>query len=240
MSTNILTSIYPFCRLVVEETVIDHNFKLGKKALHVKLRPDERYTPICHKCETEAESIHSWHRRNLRDLPVGELPTIVTLDYRKIKCPECDSYRVEKLDIKTPGGPAVTDRMAQKIFSLCKKTNALKTAEEYNLDWKTVKTIDKRFLEEKYGAIDYEHSGFLMIDEVTFGKFHEYLTVVADFVTSRVLWVGQGRKFSTLDKFFSGMPEEIKQNIKAVAMDMWDPWQINTVPRRISSMINSI
>ena len=43
-------------------------------------------------------------------------------------------------------------------------------------------------------------------------------------VTSRVLWVGQGRKFSTLDKFFSGMPEEIKQNIKAVAMDMWDPY----------------
>ena len=38
MSTNIITSIHPFCRLMVEETVIDHNFKLDEKALHVKLR----------------------------------------------------------------------------------------------------------------------------------------------------------------------------------------------------------
>ncbi len=224
MSTNIITSIYPFCRLVVEDIVIEHNSKLGEKAYHIELRPDERHNPICHECKSEDESIHSWHKRKLRDLPIGSLSTMVTLHYRKIKCPKCDSYRVEKLGIKSPGGPAITDRMAQKVFSFCEKTSVLEAAKEFKLDWKTVKSIDKKFLEEKYGDIDYEHSGFLMVDEVTFGKFHKYLTIVADYVTSRVIWVGQGRSFRTLDKFFSSMPEKSKQKVKAVAMDMWDPY----------------
>jgi len=49
------------------------------------------------------------------------------------------------------------------------------------------------------------------------------LIVVLDFQTGRVLWVGKERKVKTLDKFFKGMPESDRANIKAIAMDMWYP-----------------
>jgi len=96
-------------------------------------------------------------------------------------------------------------------------------ADHLNLDWKTVKNIDKHFLEKEFGETEYENSGFLTVDEIYFGKYHKYLIVVLDFQTGRVLWVGKKRKVKTLDKFFKGMPESDRANIKAIAMDMWDP-----------------
>ncbi len=50
------------------------------------------------------------------------------------------------------------------------------------------------------------------------------MTVVIDFETGRVVWVGKNRQYETLKEFFSQLPEEIKEGIKAVAMDMWDPY----------------
>jgi hypothetical protein len=58
--------------------------------------------------------------------------------YRKIKCPECGSIKVEQLDVTDPGGPGVTNRMAQYIYQLCKLMLVKQVANHLNLDWKTV------------------------------------------------------------------------------------------------------
>jgi len=54
------------------------------------------------------------------------------------------------------------------------------------------------------------------------------MTVVLDYLTGRVIWMGPGRKKETLDAFFAGMTQPQKDAIEAVAMDMWDPY-INRV-----------
>ncbi len=81
----------------------------------------------------------------MRDLPVKELSTIVKLDYRKIKCAKCDSYRVEKLVIKTLGGSTGTNKITQKYSASTKNHCLLKTAKEYNLNWRTVKIQTRDF-----------------------------------------------------------------------------------------------
>ena len=50
------------------------------------------------------------------------------------------------------------------------------------------------------------------------------MTVVLDFITGRVIWCGKDRKAETLDEFFKNMPQKDLLNIKAVTMDMWDPY----------------
>ena len=50
------------------------------------------------------------------------------------------------------------------------------------------------------------------------------MTVVLDYLTGRVVWMGAGRKAETLDGFFAGMSAAQKQGIQAVAMDMWEPF----------------
>ncbi|MCF8008964.1 MAG: transposase [Halanaerobiales bacterium] len=71
--------------------------------------------------------------------------------------------------------------------------------------------MDKKFLKEKYGDTDYTNSGYIAIDEVSIGKYHKYMTVVLDFITGRVIWVGKDRQANTLDKFFQDMPKKIFQ-----------------------------
>lgn len=45
-----------------------------------------------------------------------------------------------------------------------------------------------------------------------------------DLVRGRVMYVAEGRQQSSLDSFWKTLTEEQKQNIEAVAMDMWDPY----------------
>ena len=50
------------------------------------------------------------------------------------------------------------------------------------------------------------------------------MTVVLDYLTGRVVWMGEGRRADTLMKFFDGMTEEQIQKLEAIAMYMWDPF----------------
>ncbi len=65
-------------------------------------------------------------------------------------------------------------------------------------------------------------------DETALKKGHQYLTVVIDFETGRVVWMGEGRSEKSLDPFFEAMPKGIREGIEAVAMDMWQGY-INAV-----------
>ena len=76
------------------------------------------------------------------------------------------------------GGPKITNRLAQYIYELCEMLPVDKVADHLNLDPKTVKAVEKKFFEDKFGEIDYSHSGHLAIDEISIGKHHQYMTVI--------------------------------------------------------------
>jgi hypothetical protein len=92
------------------------------------------------------------------------------------------------------------------------------------LDWKTVKAIDKYFLEQEYGQPDFDGLHLLAVDEISIRKGHRYLTVVLDYVSGRVLFVGKHRKAKTLKRFFNQLKPRQRKSIDAVVMDMWDPF----------------
>jgi transposase len=69
-----------------------------------------------------------------------------------------------------------------------------------------------------------EPVGRIGIDEKAFRKGHHYMTVVNDLTGSRVLYVAEERKQSSLDGFWATLTPEQLAGIEAVAMDMWDPY----------------
>lgn len=62
------------------------------------------------------------------------------------------------------------------------------------------------------------------MDEKAFRKGHHYFTIVNDFTRSRVLYVAEDRKQSSLDGFWETLTGRQLKSIQAVAMDMWDPY----------------
>jgi transposase len=126
-------------------------------------------------------------------------------------------------------GKRITHRLARYIYDLCKTMTVQDVARHLDLDPKTVKAVDKQFLAEDFGRTDYEGLRILAIDEISLTHGQDgYMTVVLDYLTGRVVWMGQGRNMDTLDAFFAGMSAEQKQGIQAVALDMWEPF-INRV-----------
>jgi transposase len=58
------------------------------------------------------------------------------------------------------------------------------------------------------------------VDELSFRRHHEYVTVVVDHLKKRVVWVGEGKGEKTLGEFFDTLGPERSQALTHVTMDM--------------------
>ena len=188
----------------------------------VDVVPDRRFRPICYRCGM-AGTIQQHEVRSIRDLNFASARMHLRCSYRKIYCSQCGQVVVEDLGFFEPY-QRVTKRLARAIGELCKVMTVSDVARHYGLDWKTVKNIDEAFLEERYGQTDYDGLRILAVDEIAIKKGHRYMTVVIDYLTGRVVWMSKDRKKETLDAFFAGMSDEQKQQLEAIAMDMWQPY----------------
>jgi transposase len=159
----------------------------------------------------------------IRDLNLADRQVWLHVDYRKIWCPRCQKARVEHLSF-CDSPRRLTHRLRRYIYGLCKIMTVQDVAVHLDLDPKTVAAVDREFLQEEFGQTDYEQLRLLAIDEIAVKKGQQYMTVILDYLTGRVVWTGEGRNKETLDRFFAGMTEEQKAAIEAVAIDMWDPY----------------
>lgn len=218
MSGLSIAAYFPFARVkVVAQNV-------HAEAALIQLRQDRRWHPLCHNCLRPGASVHSQgHRRMIRDLNLADRRIWLQVEYRKIWCLWCGSTRVEHLSF-CDSPQRLTHRLRRYVYDLCKLLPVTQVAEHLGLDPKTVKDIDQEFLQQEFGQTDYQGLHILAIDEIAIKKGQHYMTVVLDYVSGRVVWVGQGHDKHTLDRFFGGMTPEQKSNIQAVAIDMWDPY----------------
>jgi transposase len=219
MSVPTIASYFPFRRIkIVDQTVTPE-----ATAAHIHMESDKRFQPICQRCGRRASGVHSWTQRKIRDLSLATATTWLICRYRKVFCAHCQSIHVEDLDLFHPY-LRVTRRLARYIYQLCRFMTVTEVANLLGIDWKTVKNIDKFYLERDYGQPDLKGLRILAVDEISIRKGHSYLTVVLDFITGRVLFVGKQRKAKTLKRFFNKLSISQRKKIEAVAMDMWDPF----------------
>jgi transposase len=205
--------------------VVEQNVHSDPASAWVRLEPDYRCRPRCHVCQQPCRTVHSNARRFVRDMDFGNCEMWLQLDYRKVWCDYCDGVRVEHLEF-VDSHQRVTHRLAMYAAGLCRLgLSVTAVAKHLRLDPKTVKAIDKAVLEAEFAEIRYKGLRRLAVDEIALKKGHnQYMTVVFDYDTGRVVWMGQGHGVETLDDFFREMPLETRNQIEAVTIDMWDPY----------------
>lgn len=219
MSSLSIAAYFPFRRVTISAQSVAPECDIAQ----IDVRPDLRFTPRCHLCGGPAAGVHSSHTRSVRDLDFASARVWLRYSYRKVFCPVCEQTVVEDLEVVDPW-QRVTRRLARYVHGLCKVMTASDVAEHLDLDWKTVRAIDQSFLEQEYGETDYEGLRLLAVDEIALRKGHNYMTVVLDYETGRVVWMGEGRTKETLRGFFEGMSEQQKAALEAIAMDMHRPY----------------
>jgi len=219
MSAPTIASYFPFRRI----KIISQHVNCQATVAHIQVKPDKRFQPICHECGKPAAGVHSWTQRKIRDLNMAATQLWVTFHYRKVFCAHCHGIHIEALDLFHPY-LRVTLRLAHFVYQLCRVMTVSEVAQLLELDWKTVKNIDKFYLERDFGQPDLKGLRILAVDEISIRKGHSYLTVVLDYLSGRVLYIAKKRKAKTLKRFFNKLSISQRKKIEAVAMDMWDPF----------------
>ena len=227
MSAMSISQYFSFRRIKIVRQSVDRE----TSTVRIDLRPDRRFLPVCSRCGHPSQRIHRHVRRPIRDLNLTSFRVYLQCSYRKIVCTHCRRIVVEDLDLFAPC-QRVTKRLALYTHELCKVMTVKEVADHLGLNWKTVRRIDKHFLEFQYGKIDTCGVRILAIDEIAIRKGHRYLTVVLDYERGRVIWVGKHRRAKTLSGFFNKMPRRDRKKLEAVVMDMWDPY-IKAVQKKV-------
>jgi transposase len=184
----------------------------------LQLSPDNSVPLICGACGEPASHVHDHSERWISDLRIFEWPTKLLVMRRRLFCRRCGPKleHISWLDRYS----RVTKRLADSVGRLCDALPVKDVAEYYDLDWKTVRAIDKRRLQEKHQQLDMSGVTALVMDEFAIQKGHRYATVVIDPSTKGVLWVGRGRSRESVRPFFEQLSPQQRSSIKAVAMDM--------------------
>lgn len=219
MSALSIAPYFPFRRIKIINQIVSTD--TCKARIHIE--PDKRFFPICHCCGKRTTSVHSWTERRVRDLNLAATAVLINCHYRKLFCAHCHRVSVEDLELFHPY-LRVTRRLARYIYQLCRLMTVTDVARHLDLGWKTVKDIDKYYLERDYGQPDLNGLRILAVDEISIRKGYRYLTVVLDYISGRVVFVGKDRKANTLKRFFNQLNDQQRDGIEAVVMDMWDPF----------------
>lgn len=226
MSDLSVAAYFPWSRVKVTHQQVN----MEPRSALVRIEPDERFRPLCHDCGGPARTVHSHARRFIRDLAFGDFEMLLQVEHRKIWCDACGGVRVERLEF-ADASARITHRLAAYAQQLCRAGLSVEAvARHLDLDPKTVKAVDKAALQAEFGGTRYEGLQRLAIDEIAVRKGHRYMTVVLDYDTGRVVWMGEGREIATVDRFFENMPEHVRKGIRAVAIDMWEGY-VNAVRR---------
>ena len=88
------------------------------------------------------------------------------------------------------------------------------------ISWRSVGRIIERVVTEELDPDRLDGLFEIGVDEISWRKHHNYLTLVADHRTGKVVWGGEGKNAATLDEFFGELGEERCARLSAISMDM--------------------
>lgn len=179
----------------------------------------------CSSCGS-ADVVHAGQReRTWKTVPIGRRPVYIVAHLHRLSCATCGRVLLEPLLIAEPK-KTFTRLLARYALDLCRKATISDVAELTGLPWDAIAAILRDDLEARKKRIDWRHLRHLAIDEVSVGKGQKnYLTVVLDLDSGRVVFVTPGRSKAGLAPFFKQLRRS-RTKLEAVAMDMHEPFKL--------------
>ena len=176
----------------------------------------------CPACGSDHTTIEETYTRTIHDLNLRQKTSNIQFEENKIQC-SCGYRGIEYLDFVRPYSRC--SKSLEEEISVCTSMMTLTDASLiWNLDWKTIKEIDRRSIQDNLVDLKTTNPTIIGVDEIAYKKGQNYLTIVRDVPARKVIWIGFKRKTETLDAFFQELGPEKSMKIQVCCMDMWDPY----------------
>ena len=174
--------------------------------------------PICH----EPSPVHDRNKRRWRHLDTCQMRTIIECDVPRTRCTE---HGVKQQTVswaeKNSHFTALFEAMA---ISWLKETNIKAVSKQLRVSWSQVALIQEKAVQRGLERRKEEPVKSLGIDETSFQKRHEYVTVLMDNEKDQVIDVLDNRRAEDLDAWLKQRPEAERAEFETITMDMWDPY----------------
>ena len=118
------------------------------------------------------------------------------------------------------------ERLAIDGLKACDVSSA---AAFLRISWDVAWRIQKRAVERGLARKQEKPLVEIGVDEKAIAKGHQYMTRVCDLREGTIEYVGEGRKTETLTSVYATLSPEQKTGIRAVSMDMWEPFFQSTL-----------
>ena len=163
--------------------------------------------------------------RQVRDLSCGDRRVYLQLEVRRVYCKRCGNVKREQLDFLADN-PFYTKRFAHYVGRRCRSASIKDVAEEFNLHWETVKTLEKQYMQAQLAKAGTPGPKAIGIDEISIKKGHTYRIVVSDLIRHRPIWFGgEDRSEKSMAQFYAALGDKKSQGIRLAVMDMWKPFR---------------
>jgi transposase len=193
----------------------------SRRALHIQLVPFKRSKPVCSWCkETHTTGYHSCQWTEAEDLPMSGKRVYLHIQKRRCRCPRDGKIHTEEIPWLKRWA-RVTRRFAEQVGRLTAITTNQEAGWFLGLDDEAVYRIDKTMLQEKaqQKLSPPPAATHISVDEVSYRKYHRYLTNVIDTDRKLLIWNQKGRKSEVLNQYFEGIGKDSCQKIETVALD---------------------
>ena len=211
MSTSLLYHVFG----IVGYHYRSQHFHEGQVTFRIA-QPRERLR--CPQCHCDDVWVRGYEERTFRTVPLGAKPTFVTLDVPRVWCPICDRVRQVKIAFADPK-KRYTRSFERYALDLGRHMTIKDVADHLQVSWDTIKDIQAKNLQRRFGKPKLHKLQEIAIDEVAIGKGHRYVTVVLNLRSGAVVFVGDGKGTEALKPFWKRL-RRARAKIKAVATDM--------------------
>jgi transposase len=206
------------------------------KAVTVHVRLDSAAPIPCPQCGKPSPR-YDHRERRWRHLDTMQFRTILQADVPRIQCSE---HGVVQMQVPWgEPGSSFTSMFEALVIDWLLVASTAAVAELLQLSWNAVDGIMQRAVRRGLERREITPPEHLSIDETSFQRRHEYVTVVTDQTTGHVLHVSDDRTKESLEEFFALLTPEQQAAIQSVSMDMW-PAYITTVRAHVADAEHKI
>ena len=180
---------------------------------------------MCGCCGRVQSGWYDRRTRKARDLSCGDRRVYLEFEVRRVQCKSCGVVAHEQLDFLADN-PFYTRRFAYYVGRRCRSAVIKDIAEELNLDWDTVKVLEKQYMAAQLAKAGTPGPKAIGIDEISIRKGHTYRIVVSDLIRKRPIWFGgEDRSAASMEQFYDWLGEKKARAIRLAVMDMGKPFR---------------
>lgn len=166
------------------------------------------------KCPVYDERPRTW-----RHLDLGGMVCRIRYSIRRVSCGVC-GVKVEAVPW-AEGGSRFTRPFELHTTYLAQHNDKTTVTKLMRIGWVTVGKIIQRVVRRQRGDVDrLDGLRVIGVDEISYRRHHEYITVVVDHERGVVVWAAKGKSADVLKQFFEALGPQRCAKIESVTIDM--------------------